>query len=141
MAMPPISVKEAIENWLDVQWEKNKKTVQDKADRKGEEYVAPPRPVAAEETDVRLFAGGNGKLPPIQRMDKELQTLKKCQILRLSTNCIDKIGPGLNALPNLEILSLGRNKIKKLENLDLPNLKELLFVTRLCLPATSEGAQ
>eukprot|EP00754_Rhynchopus_humris_P016785 Rhum_TRINITY_DN14530_c9_g2::Rhum_TRINITY_DN14530_c9_g2_i5::g.95227::m.95227/K10411/DNAL1; dynein light chain 1, axonemal len=112
MAMPPISVKEAIENWLDVQWEKNKKTVQDKADRKGEEYVAPPRPVAAEETDVRLFAGGNGKLPPIQRMDKELQTLKKCQILRLSTNCIDKIGPGLNALPNLEILSLGRNKIK-----------------------------
>ena len=27
MAMPPISVKEAIENWLDVQWEKNKKTV------------------------------------------------------------------------------------------------------------------
>eukprot|EP00754_Rhynchopus_humris_P016784 Rhum_TRINITY_DN14530_c9_g2::Rhum_TRINITY_DN14530_c9_g2_i4::g.95224::m.95224/K10411/DNAL1; dynein light chain 1, axonemal len=125
MAMPPISVKEAIENWLDVQWEKNKKTVQDKADRKGEEYVAPPRPVAAEETDVRLFAGGNGKLPPIQRMDKELQTLKKCQILRLSTNCIDKIGPGLNALPNLEILSLGRNKIKKLENLDLPNLKEL----------------
>eukprot|EP01060_Flectonema_neradi_P028972 TRINITY_DN3912_c0_g1_i1.p1 TRINITY_DN3912_c0_g1~~TRINITY_DN3912_c0_g1_i1.p1 ORF type:complete len:169 (+),score=30.82 TRINITY_DN3912_c0_g1_i1:355-861(+) len=58
-------------------------------------------------------------------MDKELQTLKKCQILRLSTNCIEKIGPGLNALPNLEILSLGRNKIKKLENLDLPNLREL----------------
>ncbi|KAJ9446423.1 Dynein light chain 1 [Diplonema papillatum] len=130
MSLPPITVKEAIENWLDVQWEKNKLALMEKVRAQTErgnqmEYVEPLRPVAAEETDVRLFGGGNGKLPPIQKMDKELQTLKKCQILRLSTNCIEKIGPGLNALPNLEILSLGRNKIKKLENLDLPNLREL----------------
>eukprot|EP01064_Diplonema_japonicum_P022169 TRINITY_DN31855_c0_g1_i1.p1 TRINITY_DN31855_c0_g1~~TRINITY_DN31855_c0_g1_i1.p1 ORF type:complete len:241 (+),score=52.07 TRINITY_DN31855_c0_g1_i1:79-801(+) len=130
MALPPISVKEAIENWLDTQWEKNKIAAKEKVEKAAErgniiEYVEPLRPVAAEETDARLFAGGNGKLPPIQKMDKELQTLKKCQVLRLSTNCIEKIGPGLNALQHLEILSLGRNKIKKLENLDLPNLREL----------------
>eukprot|EP01063_Lacrimia_lanifica_P017802 TRINITY_DN24792_c0_g1_i1.p1 TRINITY_DN24792_c0_g1~~TRINITY_DN24792_c0_g1_i1.p1 ORF type:complete len:258 (+),score=124.05 TRINITY_DN24792_c0_g1_i1:50-775(+) len=131
MALPPISVKEAIENWLDTQWEKNKQTDKEKWERqvaRGDDvgpFVEPGRPVAAEETDVRLFAGGNGKLPPIQKMDKDLQTLKKCKIMRLSTNCIEKIGPGLNALPQLEILSLGRNKIKRLENLDLPNLKEL----------------
>eukprot|EP00755_Sulcionema_specki_P018183 Sspe_Gene.66276::Locus_39157_Transcript_1_1_Confidence_1.000_Length_791::g.66276::m.66276/K10411/DNAL1; dynein light chain 1, axonemal len=129
-SLPPISVKEAIENWIDGQWERLKQQERERVEReaaKGKvvEYVEPPKPVPSEETDVRLFAGGMGRLPPIQKMDKELQTLKKCQILRLSTNCIEKIGPGLNALPNLEILSLGRNKIKKLENLDLPNLKEL----------------
>ncbi len=35
----------------------------------------------------------------------------------MSTNNIDKLG-GLNSLPKLKVLSLGRNQIKKLEALD-----------------------
>eukprot|EP00757_Euglenozoa_sp_SAG-D1_P000110 gene110-232_t len=48
-----------------------------------------------------------------------------CTQLSLSTNAIDKIGPGLRELKNLRILSLGRNNIKKLENLDIQDLQEL----------------
>lgn len=137
MSIPPITVKEAIEQWLNKQWELNKvssKVQYEKDCYKAEmggrppppEYVEPGRPVAAEEKDVRLFGGGNGVLPPIGKMDKELSTLKKCEHLRLSTNSLEKIGPGLSSLPNLRILSLGRNKIRKLENLsELPNLEEL----------------
>ncbi len=40
-----------------------------------------------------------------------------CRHLALSTNCIEKIS-SLSGLDNLRILSLGRNLIKKLENLD-----------------------
>eukprot|EP01064_Diplonema_japonicum_P031444 TRINITY_DN561_c3_g1_i1.p1 TRINITY_DN561_c3_g1~~TRINITY_DN561_c3_g1_i1.p1 ORF type:complete len:247 (+),score=63.09 TRINITY_DN561_c3_g1_i1:67-741(+) len=91
---------------------------------------------ASEEEHVKLYAGGGGCLPAITKMDKDgLSILKACKRLALSSNAIDKIGPGLGLIPNLEILSLGRNKIKKLENLDLPNLKQLWlsynFIDRL----------
>eukprot|EP00003_Mantamonas_plastica_P029012 TRINITY_DN6804_c1_g1_i3.p1 TRINITY_DN6804_c1_g1~~TRINITY_DN6804_c1_g1_i3.p1 ORF type:complete len:127 (+),score=12.80 TRINITY_DN6804_c1_g1_i3:360-740(+) len=50
-------------------------------------------------------------------MDSSVGQLAACEKLSLSTNNIKSIGP-LNGLSNLRILSLGRNVIKKLENLD-----------------------
>eukprot|EP00286_Rhodomonas_abbreviata_P016610 CAMPEP_0181339078 /NCGR_PEP_ID=MMETSP1101-20121128/29024_1 /TAXON_ID=46948 /ORGANISM="Rhodomonas abbreviata, Strain Caron Lab Isolate" /LENGTH=155 /DNA_ID=CAMNT_0023449943 /DNA_START=351 /DNA_END=818 /DNA_ORIENTATION=- len=50
-------------------------------------------------------------------MDNTLGTLKQCKHLAISSNCIEKI-TGLKGLDNLEVLSLGRNQIKKLEGLD-----------------------
>ena len=50
-------------------------------------------------------------------MDAALQTLTACEHLSLSTNNIEKIQP-LTGLENLKILSLGKNLIKKLDNLD-----------------------
>lgn len=58
-----------------------------------------------------------GACPPIERMDASLSCLSSCRHLALSTNNIDKIG-SLAGLGSLEILSLGRNCIKKLENLE-----------------------
>mmetsp|Transcript_39931 Transcript_39931/g.125422 ORF Transcript_39931/g.125422 Transcript_39931/m.125422 type:complete len:156 (-) Transcript_39931:48-515(-) len=59
-------------------------------------------------------------------MDNTLGTLKACKHLSLSSNCIEKIA-GLKGLEQLEVLSLGRNQIKKLEGLDdvASTLKEL----------------
>jgi len=58
-----------------------------------------------------------GMCPPVEKMDSSLNSLKCCRHLALSTNNIDKIG-SLSGLEKLEILSLGRNCLKKLENLD-----------------------
>ncbi|KPA79141.1 putative mitochondrial Dynein light chain [Leptomonas pyrrhocoris] len=80
-----------------------------------------PRVVAAQESKVLLI----GLLPPIVKMDKEITTLKECEHLGLSTNAIEKIGPGLKELKSLKVLSLGRNNIRKLEQLDLPQLEQL----------------
>ena len=62
---------------------------------------------------VLLYA----QVPPIEKMDAALQTLTACKHLSLSTNNIEKIQP-LTGLENLKILSLGKNLIKKLDNLD-----------------------
>lgn len=110
-----MSVKDAIKQWEADELERRKK----EAEKKGETVEDPVK--AAEEETVRLV----GMMPPLNKMDKELLTLKNVKHLGLSTNCIDKIGPGLKELEHLEVLSLGRNLIKKLENLDLPNLREL----------------
>jgi len=57
-------------------------------------------------------------IPPIAKMDAAaLSTLKACEHLAMSSNSIDKIG-NLSSLENLKILSIGRNNIKKLENMD-----------------------
>lgn len=69
--------------------------------------------VAAEEEKVELY----GQIPPIEKLDATLSTLKACKRLSLSTNSIEKI-TSLSGMDNLKILSLGRNLIKKLENLD-----------------------
>ncbi|CCW66029.1 unnamed protein product [Phytomonas sp. Hart1] len=87
----------------------------------GTDAEAFPKVVAAEEGKVLLI----GMLPPIVRMDKEITQLKACVHLGLSTNAIEKIGPGLKELKNLRILSLGRNNIRKLEQLDIPHLEQL----------------
>ena len=62
---------------------------------------------------VELF----GMRPPIEKMDSSLTALRSCRHLALSTNNIDKIGL-LTGLDRLEILSLGRNCLKKIENLE-----------------------
>mmetsp|Transcript_8790 Transcript_8790/g.15712 ORF Transcript_8790/g.15712 Transcript_8790/m.15712 type:complete len:213 (-) Transcript_8790:695-1333(-) len=115
MAKEYMSVKDAIKTWEAEELARRKAEYE----KKGETYDEPIK--ATEEEVVRLI----GMMPPINKMDKELLTLKNVKHLGLSTNCIDKIGPGLKDLEHLECLSLGRNLIKKLENLDLPNLKEL----------------
>uniref|UniRef100_A0A7S1AAG3 Dynein axonemal light chain 1 n=1 Tax=Noctiluca scintillans TaxID=2966 RepID=A0A7S1AAG3_NOCSC len=55
--------------------------------------------------------------PPIEKMDPALNLLVNVRHLSLSTNCIDKM-ISLPALKNLEILSLGRNVIKKIAGLE-----------------------
>lgn len=56
-------------------------------------------------------------IPPIEKMDSSLNTLVAVKHLSLSTNCIDKM-ISLPNLKNLEVLSLGRNQIKKLSGLE-----------------------
>lgn len=51
-------------------------------------------------------------------MDATLGTLKACVQLSLSTNSIEKI-TGLQGMENLAVLSLGRNLIKKIENVEV----------------------
>jgi hypothetical protein len=72
--------------------------------------------------NVKLY----GFMPPISKLDASLSTLKKCKKLSLSTNTIDKI-TSVSGMDSLEILSLGRNNIKKIEGLDgvADTLKEL----------------
>ena len=69
--------------------------------------------VATEMEEVRLCPISNMK-PLITKMDNALSTLKKCKHLRASTNAIEKI-QCLNGMDSLQILSLGRNQIRKLE--------------------------
>merc|ERR1712046_60214 len=51
------------------------------------------------------------------KMDSSLNQLVNVKHLALSTNCIDKM-ISLPALKNLEVLSLGRNNIKKIAGLE-----------------------
>lgn len=79
---------------------------------------------------IKLFGEKNGvnpvetkhvklyfQCPPIEKMDATLSTLSACEHLSLSSNNIDRIS-GLTNLPNLKILSLGRNCISKLDGLE-----------------------
>ena len=118
------------------------------------------------------------QIPPIERMDASLSSLKACTRVRappaflhsvlwccceptwgaakeraraarrhlsLSTNNIEKI-TNLAGLDSLQVLSLGRNQIKKLENLD-PLAETLLelwvsynLLERLARPAAQLAA-
>lgn len=80
-----------------------------------ESEVRNPDKVKAEEAaQVKLYF----MKPPITNLDPAaLSVLKECQHLALSSNSIDKMA-NFGALENLEILSMGRNNIKKLEMLD-----------------------
>jgi dynein light chain 1 len=64
--------------------------------------------------------------PPIEKMDSSLNSLVAVKHLSLSTNAIDKM-ISLPSLRNLEILSIGRNQIKKIAGLEEvgATLKEL----------------
>jgi len=56
--------------------------------------------------------------PPVAKLDPAaLSVLKECVHLAVSSNSIDKM-VNLGALENLEILSLGRNNIRKIEYLE-----------------------
>lgn len=83
------------------------------ADLKYRETHHPPTRSLPPAVQVLLYA----QVPPIEKMDAALQTLTACKHLSLSTNNIEKIQP-LTGLDNLKILSLGKNLIKKLDNLD-----------------------
>lgn len=109
------SMKEAIERFENDEYNRRLKDCPE--ERKAEL----PKVVASQETTVLLI----GMLPPISKMDKDLTTLTACVNLGLSSNTIEKIGPGLKDLKNLKRLSLGRNAIRKLEQLDVPQLEEL----------------
>ena len=68
-----------------------------------------------EETAIKLLCTS----PPIDKIDNAVNAFTSCIQLSLSTNCIDKI-PLLprSGLPKLEILSLGRNLLKKITGLE-----------------------
>ena len=109
------SIKEAIERFENDEWNRRTKDLPE------EQRAEVPKVVASQEKTVLLI----GMLPPITKMDKDITTLTACEHLGLSTNAIEKIGPGLKELKNLKRLSLGRNAIRKLEQLDVPQLEEL----------------
>lgn len=80
----------------------------------GSEVRNPKKEKAEEAVQVKLYF----MIPPIQKMDPAaLSTLKGCEHLALSSNSIDKIA-NLSGMDKLRILSVGRNNIRKLENLD-----------------------
>lgn len=54
--------------------------------------------------------------PSIERMDPSISMLKNCKKLSISSNNIDKVA-NLNGL-QLELLSIGRNVIKKLDGIE-----------------------
>ena len=67
---------------------------------------------AAEARKVLLYC----QIPPISKMDNKLNDLVKCQHLSLSTNCIERLSA--LSIPDLKILSIGRNHLKKIEKLE-----------------------
>ena len=67
---------------------------------------------ASEATEVKLV----GMLPPMGKMTKSLAVFENVEKLSLSTNAIEKID-NLNFV-NLKVLSLGRNRIKRICGLD-----------------------
>ena len=89
--MPGTAVKEAIKNW--------------EAANEGQSIT--------EAKIVKLYA----QIPPIEKMDDNLNTLESCEHLALSTNAIERMMP-LSKLKNLRILSLARNQIKRIMGLD-----------------------
>ena len=84
--------------------------------------------VAADMEEVRLCPIAMMK-PLITKMDNSLSTLKKCKQLRMSSNAIGKI-EGLAGCDSLQILSLGRNNLKKIEGLnDIADTLEQLWIS------------
>lgn len=67
----------------------------------------------SEEEEVSFICN----IPLIEKLDNSINTLEKCKKLSLSTNRIDKLIP-MTGLKNIEILSLSRNCIKKIQFLE-----------------------
>ena len=89
--MPGISLREAIRRWE----QKN--------------GISPQ-----EATEVSLIC----QLPnPIEKLDNEINQFENCEKLSLSTNAIIQIVP-MQRLKNLKILSLARNNIRRIQNLE-----------------------
>ena len=86
--------------------------------------------VPTESEKVLLF----GMMPPIAKMDNTLSTLKAAKHLSLSSNVIEKI-TGLKGCESCEILSLGRNQIKKLDGVeDVAETLQELWISYNLLP-------
>jgi len=98
-------LKQALEDW-------EKKA---NAQVKAEQAEAAKEIKLEEAVEVRInFSVSRGA---INKVDNSLSKLVKCEILSLSTNCIDKI-PNLSGMASLRVLSIGRNNIKKIIGLD-----------------------
>lgn len=62
--------------------------------------------------EIKLLA----LMPPIKKMDAtQLSALALCEKLSMSSNAIERMAP--LKMPHLKILSLGRNKLSKIDNL------------------------
>lgn len=89
--MPGVSLREAIRRW------------------EAKNGISPQ-----EATEVNLMC----QLPnPIEKLDGEINQFENCEKLSLSTNSIVQIVP-MQRLKNLKILSLARNNIKRIQNLE-----------------------
>ena len=77
------------------------------------EWEATNEEKAADAEVVKLYA----KNPPIQKLDNSLNDLVNCKQLSLSTNSIDRM-TALSGMKSLEILSMGRNCLKRIEKLE-----------------------
>ena len=89
--MPGITLREAIRKW------------------EAKSGISPQ-----EATEVSLIC----QLPnQIERLDNEINQFENCEKLSLSTNAIGQIVQ-MPRLKNLKILSLSRNNIRKIANLD-----------------------
>ena len=115
MSIPnPTTIGQAIAKFEKDEWERLNKDEEEAAITHGRDKNEIPPVEASKAKYVKLC----GMLPPITKMDKEITTLTACEHLALSTNAIEKIGPGLKELKNLKILSMGRNAIRKIEQLE-----------------------
>ncbi len=119
--MAATSIKEAIARFERDETERRAKAEELDAEKDGRERRETEQVIASQERYVKLM----GMLPPIVRMDKDLATLTACEHLGLSTNLIERINPGLKELKNLKILSMGRNALRKLDQLECPGLEQL----------------
>ena len=66
---------------------------------------------------VKIYA----QIPPISKLDNSLNQLVNCERLSLSTNSIDRLIP-LPGLKSLKILSVGRNNLKKVQEIKSMNV-------------------
>ena len=57
------------------------------------------------------------QMPPIGKLDGSINTLKNCERLALSTNSIPAL-VNMSGCTNLKILSVGRNALKKISELE-----------------------
>jgi dynein light chain 1 len=79
-------------------------------------------------------------LPPIARLDMSvLAGLTACEHLSLSSNSLSTM-PSFGCLRSLRILSLGRNQLKRLENLaDVAGSLEQLWISYNAIDSLSGG--
>lgn len=88
---------------------------------------------AAEAKEIKIMGGvpqDDGKKRVfITRLDATLGSLANCERLSLSTNLIDKMF-ALTGMSNLKILSLARNRLKRIEKLeDVADTLEQLWLS------------
>ncbi|EUD67051.1 dynein light chain 1, axonemal [Plasmodium inui San Antonio 1] len=100
-----VTISQCIKNWE----QKNGKT---EKRRLGESRRGRRRKISEEE-EVSFIC----HVPLIEKLDNSINSLEKCKRLSLSTNRIEKLIP-MSGLKNIEILSLGRNCIKKFQFLE-----------------------
>jgi dynein light chain 1 len=88
-------------------------------------WEAKENAIAEEATIIKLYA----QIPPLTQIDSSVNTLHMCEHLSLSTNSIDRLKK-LTGMSKLRVLSVGRNVIKRIENLeDVAGTLEELWIS------------